>query len=134
MIALAALVVIGLIIPSTTKSDIDETSQIQLSPIESLSETPTTEEVKQALVYLAYEYGLDQKELLDTVQCESGFSYDPEGYNDGGLAYGVAQFHLPTFNLYCKGDYYSAKDQLICMSEMWQNNLQHHWSCYLKAI
>jgi hypothetical protein len=130
VVIVALSVVIGFAIPSTTLGDKDETLQGWINPLESLTERPTKEEIKQALVFISQEYGLDETQLLTTIQCESGFSYDPDGHNDGGLAYGVAQFHKPTFKQYCQGDYYSAKDQLRCLAEMWVDGEQGHWSCY----
>lgn len=118
-------------IPLTTSGEIGKAPQIPLSPIESLSEKPTTAQVKLAVVYLAENMGLNKISFYNTINCESQFSYQPKGWNDGGLAYGVAQFHKGTFNKYCKGNYHSAKDQLVCMGSMWKMGLQSQWTCYI---
>lgn len=122
-----ALTCIGLLLPSTIISDYSEATQ---NPISTLSENPTVYEVKQAISYVAKKYLIDESEFMQTIKCESEFNVKAVG--DSGKAYGPAQFHKPTFNQYCKGDYYSAKDQLICMAEMWAKNPlnKFHWSCW----
>ncbi len=108
---LAILILIGAAIPLTTTGDESHASQpYKLNPLESLTKTPTPQELKLAAVFLANNMGLNEKEFLQTINCESGFNYNPGGWNDGGLAYGVAQFHADTFHKNCKGDYHSAHD------------------------
>jgi hypothetical protein len=85
--------------------------------------------VKLAISYIAKKYFLDESELMQVINCES--SYRTTAIGDGGLAYGLLQFHKPTFYAFCKGDYYSAKDQLSCVGKMWQKpELKLHWSCW----
>lgn len=126
---IATSVLIGTLIPSKTHGDIPAVMQI-LTPIDVLSKNPTPEELKLAAKYVAVQYGLEEELLIRTLECESNFRYNAVG--DNGKAVGVAQFHFPTWAMYCAGDYYSARDQLICMSEMWQRNLEYHWSCWRK--
>ena len=65
---------------------------------------------------------------------ESGYRTDV--YGDNGLAYGILQYHRPTFDAFCTGDYYSAIDQLNCCDEMLSRDfsLISHWTtkdlCY----
>jgi len=102
--------------------------QYQPTPFDVLSETPTPEELKLVVVWLANEYGLDEDRFYETIKCESGFKFNAIG--DNGLAYGVAQFHKPTFDHYCLGDYKSAKAQIMCMVGMWILGEEHQWTCY----
>lgn len=127
VLLVATIVLVVLLTPRTTKSDVDEALPV-LNPLESLSETPTPEEIKLAVNYLALEYGLDANKMLATLKCESSFRYDAK--NPHSTASGVAQFIDSTWNNHCKGDKSSAHDQLICMSEFWANGEQHQWDCY----
>jgi hypothetical protein len=115
--------------PITIHSDVDKAVSY-LSPIDVLSENPSPEAIKEAITYISKKYLLDESQLLQVIKCESSFNHNQ--YGDSGKAFGLAQFHKPTFNQYCKGNYYSAKDQLICLAEMWQNGKQKHWSCWKK--
>lgn len=126
---IATLATIGISIPITL-GDKSEAMQIP-NPLDVLSENPTIKQIKEAVVYVAQKYGLDESEFMNIIQCESSFIHAGQ-YGDGGLAYGVAQFHKSTFDRFCKGDYNKAKDQLICMAEMFQKGLQRHWTCYVK--
>ena len=121
----------GAAIPLKTTGDESKAlPSITPNPIESLSKTPTTEEVKKAVVFIANNMGLNADQFYRTIQCESGFNYDPPRWNDAGLAYGVAQFHADTFYGNCKGDYYSARDQIVCMATMWKEKIQWPWTCF----
>lgn len=120
-------VIIGLAIPSKIYSDRSEALHYQ-SPLDVLSVNPTATKIKEAISYVAIKYGLNESELYQTIQCESQFNHNQ--YGDKGLAFGLAQFHKATFMAFCKGDYYSAKDQLTCLAEMWNKGLQRHWSCW----
>lgn len=62
---------------------------------------------------------------------ESGYRTDV--YGDNGLAYGILQFHRPTFNRFCTGNYYSARDQITCCDEMLSRDFDRsikHWTTY----
>lgn len=86
---------------------------------------------KTVLRYYSVVYGVSLNDLNRTVQCESGFRH--EGlFGDGGRAYGIAQFHAPTFKQYCEGEYKDMHDQLWCMAEMFSQHQQHHWTCFSK--
>lgn len=123
------LILIGIAIPLKTNGDESKAlPSPPKSPIELLSEKPSVRQIKEAIVFISDKYGLNETELYQTLKCESGFRFDAVG--DNGKAKNVAQFHLPTFKKYCSGDYNSAKDQLICMAQMWQKGLQRHWTCW----
>ena len=108
-------------------------NECEVGLLDVLDQEPTTENIKRAAVHIAEEYGLDESQLLYTIACESSFRHTGV-YGDSGLAYGLAQFHKPTFDGYCNGDYYSAKDQLECMAQMWSAGQQRHWSCWKRLI
>lgn len=70
---------------------------------------------------------------LDTINCESQWNITALG--DSGKAYGLAQFHEPTFNQFRDESnldvyYDGAKDQLELMAWAFQNGLQSHWTCF----
>jgi hypothetical protein len=125
---IGTLMLLSIVIPLKITGNICKAPQLKETPLSSLSETPTKEEIKEATVYIADKYLIDKSQLLTTIQCESSFKYNAIG--DNGLAIGVAQFHKPTFDRFCKGEYTSTKDQLKCMAEMWQKGYQRHWSCW----
>ena len=72
------------------------------------------------------------EELYTVIQCES--SWKPNAVGDSGLAYGILQYHRPTFDNFCKGDYYNPYDQIDCAISMFQNNLKNHWSCFRQLV
>jgi hypothetical protein len=72
----------------------------------------------------------------DIIKCESSGIENAVG--DGGLAYGVAQFHRETFNWMCKLsgknlNYYNAQDQKELLRWALENGYQRHWTCYSKV-
>lgn len=78
-------------------------------------------------------YEIPKKSYLDTIDCESNWKITALG--DGGKAYGLAQFHRPTFEMFKQSrgldvEYDSAKGQLELMAWAFANDLQHHWTCY----
>lgn len=73
--------------------------------------------------------GLENKPLIKCLAWYES-SYRTDVYGDSGRAYGVMQFHQPTFNLFCEGDYYNSRDQVVCADKMISSNwnLVYHWS------
>jgi len=72
----------------------------------------------------------------DIIKCESSGIENAVG--DGGLAYGVAQFHRETFNWMCKLsgknlNYYNAQDQKELLRWALEAGYQRHWTCYAKV-
>lgn len=112
---------------NTTTFQIGKASEI--TPLSSLSLTPTKEELKRASVYLETNMGL--KDFVNTITCESNFKYD--AFNKLGNSFGVLQFIPSTFKQYCMGDYNSPHDQLLCGSVMFKSGLAYHWDCYCLA-
>lgn len=47
--------------------------------------------------YYAIKYGADAKQVKRVGICESKLSMNPPGHNDGGLANGAWQYHVPTW-------------------------------------
>lgn len=78
-------------------------------------------------------YGVKSEEVLKVLTCESNLQIGAI-YGDGGAAYGIAQFHKPTFDLFSKElgkklDYYSYQDQIELISWAFAHNKKNHWSC-----
>ncbi len=121
----------GISIPSYIKGDFGKARE-WITPLDVLSVDQSTEAIKGAIVYVSQQYGLKENQVMKTIQCES--NYQTVIWGDHTLAYGVAQFHKSTFDLYCKGNYYSARDQLVCLAQMWQRRMQTQWSCYTKLF
>jgi soluble lytic murein transglycosylase-like protein len=128
---IATAVLIALFYPRTTHSDIEEAPPI-LNPLESLSETPTTEEVKLAVSYIANEYGIDEVCYHAIVRCESqyrnvcNFNYGCSG----GIGY--AQIIKQTAQHCSKKmgreiDPHNPIDNLECGAWLLKNEGTYHW-------
>lgn len=81
-------------------------------------------------------YGVPRPVALGVARCESEFRADV--YGDGGKAYGVFQFHKPTFTEFAKkfGDEsleYKNLEHNVELA-MWaiSQGKGHHWTCYNK--
>lgn len=126
------LVIVVLIIPGKTVSyDISTSDEKPLQRALNASEggyISRLRDYKIALGQFAVKYGGNYYELYKVVQCES--SWRDDVYGDGGRAFGLAQFHKPTFEQYCEGDYCNAYDQLECMTIMIKDGLGRHWTCW----
>ena len=97
----------------------------------SISIQATKEELQDYLAFKTANTGL-YEEMCNVIQCES--SWKPNAVGDSGLAFGILQYHRPTFDNFCKGDYYNPYDQIDCAISMFQNNLKNHWSCYRQLV
>lgn len=105
---------------------------------------PPAPTIEDKVTILSIEYGISYIEMYKTLQGESELDHtvcEKGGYCDGGSAYGVAQFHKPTFESFKKTaivqgysfedfDYYNEDDQLELMAWAFKNNLKHHWTAY----
>lgn len=81
-------------------------------------------------------YGISAERLKKVIKCESG--YNSYAIGDGGKAYGLLQFHEPTFNSFKKKsglavEYKNPKDQITLAAWSWTNGYQSHWTCYKKT-
>lgn len=86
----------------------------------------------------AEQYGIDASVFKKVMFCESQNKPNPPGYNDGGAAFGIFQFHKPTFVKYSKEveedlEYTSYKDQIHVAAYMFSIGQQHQWTCYHKV-
>lgn len=104
----------------------------------SASPAQTKKQVMEQVAQVAQRYHLDVDLFLDVINCESGFRHS-RVYGDSGKAYGISQFHKPTFLMFVKEagfsdfDYYDMDDQLDLMAWSWHQGYQSHWSCYKKV-
>lgn len=100
----------------------------EITPISSLSLTPTPEEVKSAVVFVEKNMGL--KDFTETINNESSFDYKAFAPNKYGGSKNVGQFILSTFKANCVGDYDSPHDQIICMAIMFKIGKQDQWDAW----
>lgn len=101
------------------------------APERSISEYTNIELVS----YFATLYGANRGQLEGVINCESGWR--PTVYGDGGHAYGLLQFHKPTFEMWEKQmgedmDYYSSFDQIKMGAWAFSKGYTSHWTCYTK--
>jgi len=67
------------------------------------------------------------------IECES--SWRPDVYGDGGRAYGLAQFHRPTWDWLCELsgkdlDYYEPHHQIELLTWALENGRGYLWTCW----
>ena len=101
---------------------VQEEPQVILTPIEMVDK-------------YAIQYGVNQTIFKKVMYCESGGKPAPKGHNDGGRAYGIMQFHRPTFDSYSKKlgeklDYKSYNDQIKLAAYMFSIGEANHWTAY----
>lgn len=92
--------------------------------------TPTT--IEGLIVSSALRHGVSVEKMLRVARCESNLNTKAVG--DGGRAYGVYQYHSPTFqsfsNLYgVTYDYHSPTDQIDLTGWAFSQGLDTHWTC-----
>lgn len=83
----------------------------------------------------AKEYDFPENTALRVASCESEFKVNAVG--DGGKAYGIYQFHKPTFDMFAKKfgeklDYYDTEHNIQLAIWALSNDKGHHWTCYRK--
>jgi hypothetical protein len=66
-------------------------------------------------------------------------SWNPYAIGDNGKAYGLAQFHKETFDMFSKKygislDYYNSKDQIILLILMFNDGYGYHWTAYANCL
>ncbi|HBM45676.1 MAG: hypothetical protein UT05_C0004G0018 [Parcubacteria group bacterium GW2011_GWF2_38_76] len=81
------------------------------------------------------EFNYSEKMARAIAYCES--NYVPNARGDNGKAYGVYQFHKPTFEMFSrlkgeKLDYYNPEDNIKLAIWALANDKENHWSCYKK--
>lgn len=87
--------------------------------------------------YYSSFYGANRGQLEGVIRCESNWRANV--YGDGGHAFGVLQFHKPTFDRWAKQmgeelDYYSYHDQIKLGAWAFAQgeNYKDDWTCYTK--
>ena len=93
----------------------------------------TTETIEDKITRYADFYGVSAEVMSRVIAGESGFQCDI--YGDSGKAFGIAQFHRPTFNAFSKElgetlDYYSCEDQIKLMAWALSKGYGRHWTVY----
>lgn len=98
---------------------------------------PCPTDVRGMIDCYAERYGANVDELNLVINDESGFTCNPKGWNDGGRAFGVAQYHKGTFKNYAGKmgeplDYYSCHDQIKLMAWQFANipSSKCEWTLY----
>lgn len=88
---------------------------------------------KEIVVDFAKKYQVSSTEMLGVMQCESKGNQSAVG--DSGHAFGVYQYHVPTFNSFEKRmgedlDINSKYDQIKLTAWAFSKGYQSHWTCY----
>ncbi len=111
---------------------------ITISPVSAKAPTqvvPTKVlSVKETIAFYAQYHGVSNTELQKVAMCES--SLHPNIKGDGGRAFGIFQYHRPTFDAFSKLmgeklDYYSYSDQAKLTAWIWKHypKYKSHWTC-----
>lgn len=108
-----------------TMAEASETKALEVK-----KNTPTT--VEGLIVSSALRHGVSAEKMLRVARCESNFNTKAIG--DGGRAYGVYQYHSPTFNSFSNlygvtYDYRSPTDQIDLTGWAFSQGLDTHWTC-----
>ena len=92
---------------------------------------------KELVEYFATLYGANTAQLEAVIKCES--NWRPTVYGDGGHAYGLLQFHKPTFDRWAKQmgeelDYYSAYDSIKLGAWAFSKGIKYQddWTCWTR--
>ncbi len=68
----------------------------------------------------------DNMVLKKLAICESGLN--PKAIGDAGTSFGLFQYKISTWNLFCKGDIWNIQDQIDCAEKMIEQGLgSKHW-------
>lgn len=95
--------------------------------------------VGQKIITTSLAYGVDPIMAIEVLKCESGLRHDGV-YGDKGLAYGIAQFHKGTFDVFKKEagvpslDYKNQNHQIELFAHSIANGKASHWSCWRKIV
>jgi hypothetical protein len=126
-VLIATTAICGLIYPCMTHSSWSFSTGEPLTALNTLTEDSKTEQIKLAISEVASVVGIDKVGYMNLIKCES--SFNPKAIGDNGKAYSLLQFHRPTFDRFCEGNYKNPKDQLICGAKMIKKGLSYHWTC-----
>lgn len=92
--------------------------------------------MKQLIAFYAEVYEVNEDLALGVARCESEFKTTAVG--DNGLAYGVYQFHQPTFKMFAKMrgtpdlEYKNTEHQVDLAMWAISKGQGNHWTCYRK--
>ena len=124
--------------PATTVTNLASTTPIDPIVQQVQVQCLTKGCVTDLIEYYANLYGVDKDTALQVAKCESEFKTNAVG--DSGKAYGVFQFHEPTFREFAKkfGDNtleYKNTSHSIELA-MWalSQGKGSNWSCYNKLV
>jgi len=133
-------IVVSIAITQYGKTNEVESNNIEVLPVEPVVpvvkiDTNKNLSVKQILQTVPKKYGVNPKIVENVAFCESTLRYNAVG--DGGHAYGILQFHKPTFLQFEKKygedlNYNSSYDQAKLASKMIKDGYGSHWTCYNK--
>lgn len=133
MLSMTATSTVGITITSTTTIASSSTPQTEV-----IEECDAKERkcIEGLIEKYSEEFNYSEKMAKDIASCESDLR--PNVYGDGGKAYGVYQFHKPTFIMFSKQkgeklDYYDTEDNIKLAIWALANNKENHWSCYKKV-
>lgn len=100
------------------------------------TKAPLTEQ--ESIQFWADYFGSSYQELIMVAKCESGVHRNPKGFNDGGKAFGLYQFHRGTFDAFSKEmgeslDYYSYNDQAKVAAYAFKQGTKYksHWTSWV---
>lgn len=107
-------------------------TQVKATP----AECADKECITKLIVKYSKKYEVDQNLSLAVAKCES--QLNPVAVGDSGKAYGVYQFHKPTFDMFSKMmreklNYKSTEDNIKVAVWALSNGLEDHWTCYEKV-
>ncbi|MBI3633404.1 MAG: transglycosylase SLT domain-containing protein [Candidatus Vogelbacteria bacterium] len=110
-----------------------ESAQVVVSACDTDSKSKDC--VVELIKKYAEQYGVRVDLAISIADCESDFKVNARG--DSGKAYGIYQFHKPTFDMFSKKlgeklDYFSTEDNIKLAMWAMANDKGFHWSCYRK--
>jgi len=95
--------------------------------------------LEQEIAEAARAQNVEPEILIAVAKCESNLKH--EGiYGDGGRAYGLMQFHEPTFEMFKAQakmpelEYKNRSDQITLAAWAFAHGLSSHWTCAKTAI
>lgn len=118
----------------------DLSMMIEASPAKQEVEIKCDTKEKECIIALIEKYSKEfdysPKMAKAIAYCES--NYKETAVGDKGKAYGIYQFHKPTFKMFAKQkgeelDYYNTEDNIKLAIWALANDKEHHWSCYKKV-
>lgn len=106
------------------------------SPVIIKCDTKEEECIISLIEKYAKEFEYSPKLAKAIAYCES--NYKETAVGDKGKAYGIYQFHKPTFKMFAKQkgeelDYYNTEDNIKLAIWALANDKEHHWTCHKKV-